>query len=455
MSRHFTIFIALLFLTTACLEAFELTDAANHTRALNYLDEFKDLAVEEMHRTGIPASIKLAQGMFESGFGQSILAREANNHFGIKCKTEWTGDTILYTDDSPDECFRKYPNASESYKDHSEFLLTRDRYAFLFLLPAGDYMGWAEGLKKAGYATDPKYKEKIVRLIKTYKLFAFDVLMPEPVITEKTADLQIITTPEFSSSEGNQKEKAETNLPGRKNSKQQPSKQVCELRFLTDNHQNKLYSDGVGRQLNPSFNPELYAAQNRKQMVTDYTGIASTPATSAAASTQTNLVDPLGHGTVKVSENEMGQHSQTGLTEQNIQPVVAKANRPVSKQKEFIKNGIKAVCYPYSVFPDQIAQTYHYPISAILDFNDLEKNTLIPAKTNIFLASKHEQSRKKTKYHIVADKQTMWEIAQLYGIKLAALYQINKMPETMQPEAGRKIYLRTSPVRITPKTFKK
>jgi len=138
-----------------------------------YVERFKDIAVEEMLKTGIPASITLAQGMLESASGNSTLAREANNHFGIKCHAGWTGKTILKDDDAVGECFRYYNSAEESYKDHSEFL-KRSHYAFLFDLDRDDYKGWAKGLKKAGYATNPRYPELLISLIERYGLDRYD-----------------------------------------------------------------------------------------------------------------------------------------------------------------------------------------------------------------------------------------------------------------------------------------
>jgi len=146
----------------------------SHPQVLAYIERFQALAIEEMRQTGIPASIKLAQGIYESGAGTSRLAKEGNNHFGIKCKTEWTGKTIRHTDDRRQECFRRYASAEDSYRDHSQFLRTRSHYAFLFELDPYDYKAWARGLKQAGYATSPKYPEAIVRLIETYQLDRFD-----------------------------------------------------------------------------------------------------------------------------------------------------------------------------------------------------------------------------------------------------------------------------------------
>jgi len=139
-----------------------------------YIDTYQSIAVREMNRNGIPASITLAQGIFESGFGKSRLACDANNHFGIKCHKEWGGPTITEDDDTLGECFRVYSNAEESYIDHSRFLMTRDRYNFLFNYPSNDYINWARGLKQAGYATNPAYAEELIKRIEKYQLFQFD-----------------------------------------------------------------------------------------------------------------------------------------------------------------------------------------------------------------------------------------------------------------------------------------
>jgi hypothetical protein len=138
-----------------------------------YIAHYKDIAIGEMNQYGIPASIKLAQALLESGNGNSTLARQANNHFGIKCASGWTGKRVLKDDDAIDDCFRVYNHPEESYRDHSEFLL-RKRYAPLFELDKNDYIGWARGLKQAGYATNPRYAELLISLIERYQLFQYD-----------------------------------------------------------------------------------------------------------------------------------------------------------------------------------------------------------------------------------------------------------------------------------------
>ncbi len=139
-----------------------------------YIQKYKKLAIEQMEVYGIPASIKLAQGLHESDNGNSRLARLANNHFGIKCKSTWTGPTIDHDDDAPGECFRKYGSPEESYVDHSEFLDKSARYQELFKLDPMDYKGWAYGLKKAGYATNPKYPEILIKIIEDNQLYLLD-----------------------------------------------------------------------------------------------------------------------------------------------------------------------------------------------------------------------------------------------------------------------------------------
>ena len=138
-----------------------------------YIETYKSIAIEEMNRHGIPASIKLAQGILESGNGTSRLAVEANNHFGIKCTTDWSGGRSYHDDDAENDCFRVYSRAEESFRDHSQFLLRR-RYEKLFTLKPNDYRGWAHGLKEAGYATNPRYADLLIDLIERYELHQFD-----------------------------------------------------------------------------------------------------------------------------------------------------------------------------------------------------------------------------------------------------------------------------------------
>lgn len=169
-----------------------------------YIQKFAKYAVEEMEKYNIPASITLAQGLLETGGGQSILAQQGNNHFGIKCKEDWTGKTMKYTDDAPNECFRVYEDPRDSYEDHSKFLANRPYYKGLFLLDPKDYKAWAFGLKKAGYATNPRYAYILIDKIEKYKLYEFDFIKKEQV-----ADKLLVLYPDLL----NDKEFLAKNLP--------------------------------------------------------------------------------------------------------------------------------------------------------------------------------------------------------------------------------------------------
>ncbi len=166
-----TIILTLICLASILLKA---QPAERRMTSKEYIDKYKNDAIREMIHSRVPASIILAQGILESGNGNSPLAMYANNHFGVKCHDDWKGETMHIDDDEKDECFRKYETVYDSYRDHSEFLLNRTRYGFLFNLKINDYKGWAKGLKKAGYATNPKYASLLIALIEENNLSRFD-----------------------------------------------------------------------------------------------------------------------------------------------------------------------------------------------------------------------------------------------------------------------------------------
>lgn len=161
--------------------------AQNNQAVLDYIEKYKVIAMEEMLRTGVPASITLAQGIHESQAGQSTLAIETNNHFGIKCKAEWTGSIFYYDDDAKDECFRSYPCVDDSYRDHSDFLAARPNYKNLFALDPLDYKAWCFGLKKAGYATSSSYAYKLIKTIEDYGLEQYsEIALNKTTQTDET-----------------------------------------------------------------------------------------------------------------------------------------------------------------------------------------------------------------------------------------------------------------------------
>lgn len=162
------------FLTVVLVFAAGVQAQKRNARYVEYISKYSGLAVEQMRLHKVPASITLSQGLLESGAGYSELARKSNNHFGIKCGRSWRGRTVKHDDDARNECFRAYSNPRDSYEDHSEFLRKGARYAFLFNLNITDYKGWARGLKKAGYATDPSYANRLITIIEDYDLYKYD-----------------------------------------------------------------------------------------------------------------------------------------------------------------------------------------------------------------------------------------------------------------------------------------
>jgi len=193
-----------MFMTVICLTLVSVKSFANRKLAESYIDTYKSIAIAEMKRTGIPASIKLAQGILESDLGRSPLAYQANNHFGIKCGGQWEGEKFYRHDDDVDSsgtiiesCFRGFVSPEESYMAHSEFLMNpskRSRYGFLFDIASTDYVGWANGLKFAGYATDPSYPQKLIKIIESNNLYKLD----EPVMILRQTD--VLVTAEHSNS---------------------------------------------------------------------------------------------------------------------------------------------------------------------------------------------------------------------------------------------------------------
>lgn len=180
MKKKLNILLALAALVI-CLFSAVASSPSKKSHQEAYIEKYSAIAVSEMYRSGVPASITLAQGLLESGYGRSELAVKSNNHFGIKCHNGWQGGKVYHDDDARGECFRKYDSPEESYRDHSDFLRYRDRYKFLFEYKITDYKSWAYGLKKAGYATDPAYPGKLIGLIEEYRLHEYD--------TKTSADL--------------------------------------------------------------------------------------------------------------------------------------------------------------------------------------------------------------------------------------------------------------------------
>lgn len=204
---------SLLFLLVATLLTASQSHAQERMTRAEYIAKWRHIAIDNMETYGIPASITMAQGLLESGAGNSELARKSNNHFGIKCKSTWTGDKVYHDDDAKGECFRAYPTVEESYEDHAEFLNVNKRYESLFAYDITDYKSWAHGLKAAGYATAPDYAERLIKLIEEEHLYLLDQTDGTTLYDNYMADKLGITTSEPTPKSGSEPQPAPQPAP--------------------------------------------------------------------------------------------------------------------------------------------------------------------------------------------------------------------------------------------------
>ena len=327
MKKLFIPFFFIFFIATA------ISSQAQNMTTEAYINKYKYIAIKEMFDFKIPASITLAQGILESGSGNSRLAIEANNHFGIKCHNDWTGAKIYKDDDEKNECFRVYSTAEQSFRDHSLFLTTKNRYAFLFDYKITNYKSWAKGLKKAGYATNPKYPKRLIGIIEDHNLNQFDH----------------ISKKEFK-------------------------------KMLAENH--IIISDSI-----------VFDKSDSLSIIT---------IDSVANPEQVFLPNP---------ERKI-------LYNNRIKYIIAKKGDHIDKLKEEL---------------DMFEWEFY-------KYNDLEKGTDIVPGQRVYLQPKRRRGSVKS---MVAKKgQTMWDISQIYGIKLSWLYRRNQMRPGTQPTEGQTIILR-------------
>lgn len=300
----------------------------------NYINKYKDIAIEQMQAYGIPASITLAQGLLESGAGLSRLATQANNHFGIKCHNGWTGKTIYVDDDIKNDCFRSYSSARESYMDHSKFL-QGNRYKSLFSLKTTDYKGWARGLKACGYATNPQYADKLIEIIELYQLHQYDTNTPYRSTSKKSSGNNIDIAEAGSWIERIFKS-------GKTNKTKKKTKKEDLLGKVVKNHRIYMYNDN------------LYI---------------------------------------------------------------------IAQQGETFRS---------------IALDVNISYRSLAKYNERDKNTVLANGDIVYLKKKATKAEKKYKgfLHTVMAGQSMYDISQMYGIRLSSLYKMNNLPNDYMPRVG-------------------
>lgn len=357
-------------ITLFCLVAFT-TCAFSQNKVQAYIDEFAELAIQEMIRTGVPAAIKLAQGIVETQSGESELVKKSNNHFGIKCKTEWTGDKVYHDDDAKGECFRAYPTAEASYRDHSNFLKTRAHYAFLFDIDPTDYKAWAAGLRKAGYATNPSYPQRLIKIIEEYNLQAFTLTalnrMKEPAVIKNTVAATEPSTPSEPSSNTtspNLVKEVEKTVSPTTIITSTTSAQQQEQRFEQADAENEMLTEAINNSQQPTSNyPNgIFSINNTKVMYAK----AGTSLLAIANAHQLSLKKLL-------EFNELEEEDI--LTEDQL---IFLEKKPKKSEAQFYTTTSQES-------PHQIAQKNGIRLDQLLLYNKLNRNDLIPAGKKILL----------------------------------------------------------------------
>lgn len=345
-----------------------------------YIKKWAPTAVKEMYRSGVPASITLAQGLLESRWGQSALAAEGNNHFGIKCHNDWKGKTMKVDDDAKGECFRVYDTAEESFQDHSDFLRYRDRYKFLFDLKPTDYKGWAYGLKKAGYATAPTYAESLIKYIEKYKLYEYDTLT------------------------------------------------AAEAEALANSYEESVDVKDSGSSVKPS--------KSSSGKVSSAKSSRAARRAARRSKKHSSLAEEIDYGHLPASPLSIEEPKK--ITSGRYEEVQFSLHR-----EAYSKNGVPFVTSIDGETYSSIAKSYDLTLREILRFNDLSGERELKPGTIVYLQAKKNRSEKGLdKYIVGSDGESLWGICQRFGVKMSSVCKMNGFDENYQPREGDTIVLR-------------
>lgn len=360
-------------ITVILLLVLSVNVAAQRVSVEAYIEQFRDIAIAEMKRSGVPAAITLAQGILESENGNSELVKKSNNHFGIKCKNTWSGDTVTHDDDAAAECFRAYSNAAESYRDHSNFLKFNKRYYALFSLDPVDYAGWAKGLKNAGYATNPRYPDLLIRYIEQYNLQQYTLTalneMPGQDIAKTGIDQKIMATVTLT----------ESNVPLKNNA------------VIT-------------------ADPGKIISINNTKCVFVKKG--------------TSLLAVAGKQHIDLSKlMEFNDMTDEGIL--NSDQYIFLQKKPTSGDTEFYTVQAGQTVY-------DIAQLAGIQLKNLLEYNNLNSNVVLLPNTQLFLQPGLRTGTvlpgvQKVKVHLVGPKEGLYAIAKAYHVTVQQLKQWNRL----------------------------
>ena len=379
-----------------------------------YIEKYKEPAINKMYEYKIPASITIAQGIFESACGMSHLAKDGNNHFGIKCHKEWEGDTILIDDDELQECFRKYATVEESFNDHSLFLKTRPRYSALFDLDVMDYVGWAKGLKAAGYATNPEYANRLIRLIETYHIARLDTLYQErlesgyfknypdvqPPVTEKEP-----AKPTAQSKPANDDSRI-TPVPAKPHKPNKPSKQ------------------------HPTPTSAHKPAPSQSQPSEPATSPAPTPEPAAPSATAND----------EASEVAVKEEKPTALTVFSaLDGEYPVADYPFTDRKVYSNNRTLFVIAEKGDTYAKIAQDVQDKETRLKKYNDVTGNSKLKVGQVVYIERKNNSG--KEPYYKVVNAESLLYVSQKCAISLKRLCKYNNIQETEKLKKDRLLKL--------------
>jgi LysM repeat protein len=408
-----------LLLTLAVWITIQTGWAQNNAATIAYITQYKAIAMKEMKRTGVPASITLAQAIVESNSGESNLAKNHNNHFGIKCKSDWTGAKTYQDDDAKQECFRAYDNAEISFKDHSNFLKSRPNYVDLFLLDPVDDTAWAYGLKKAGYATAADYPKKLLKIIDDYELAQYN--FPELANEIEVEEEEGVKTP----SDG-PVNNVLADTPVKKTPSDAPVNNV-----LADTPVNKVFVDTPVSKVIIDTPLNKVIVDTPVKTLNKPLGIAQKNSNDSLAPLPVVALDTIKKEviiavqTTKTAPVKIDTAKATTMT----QPILPKQPTYNYPEVKFRINQVPVILGKENMSFIDIALKYNVPLYKLFEYNEIEASNLLKRDQLIFLASKKKTGA--TSFHTVKYNTSLHEISQLEGVQLSALKLYN--PQLTDP----------------------
>lgn len=384
---------------------------------LAYARSWASTAVREMYRSGVPASITLAQGILESRSGQSALSTEGNNHFGIKCHSDWKGRSMRVDDDRKNECFRVYDSADESFRDHSDFLRYSDRYKMLFEFEVTDYESWAHGLKKAGYATDPAYASKLIKIIEDYGLAEYDTM------SQRDADR---ISSEYAKQESKQVKESRTPVKEEKETVVQPKAEEKPAKAQKEKKARKSKKNKDKEEVLPAVQ------QDDVQPVEETKRVGKKRNASGKV-----IVNP-DHVEDVIPDSPLRMEAARMVTREASEEFHFSLSRPV-----YTMNGVPFVYSVEGESYSSIAASFNLFAKEILKINDLVEEQRLDPGTIVYVQQKKNLAQKGLdKYIVESDGESLRDICQRFGVKMSSVNRMNDFKDGHQLRSGDTVILR-------------